>query len=278
VLDEFAFAEVSSLVPAPALADCLEAWRRVGRAVRVLMQITAGTFISEYTETVTDQGRRLDAFNRAIGHELRNVIGTLQFGAALLASEGPLDDTQRRRLGATVRNSADRAVRIIRSFERMPRSGLLADKPTEQTVELSEVVQEVFRQLRDMADSRDVELKAATDSTLVHLDTGALELILINLVANAVKYSDHAKARKHVRIEADAAANEHYELRVIDNGTHTRTWTASSGSKAPASASRSRTSASRLSAVRFLSTRSKERGRRLRSKFRRSSHWLKAEG
>jgi two-component system sensor histidine kinase SenX3 len=181
------------------------------------MQITAGTFISEYTETVTEQGKRLDTFNRAIGHELRNVIGTLQFGAALLASEGPLDDTQRRRLGATVRNSADRAVRIIRSFERMPRSGLLADKPTEQTVELSEVVQEVFRQLRDMADSRDVELKAATDSTLVHLDTGALELILINLVANAVKYSDGSKRRKHVLIEADAA-NEHYELRVIDNG------------------------------------------------------------
>ncbi len=217
VLDEFAFAEVSSLVPAPSLGDCLEAWRRVGRAVRVLMQITAGTFISEYTETVTEQGKRLDTFNRAIGHELRNVIGTLQFGAALLASEGPLDDTQRRRLGATVRNSADRAVRIIRSFERMPRSGLLADKPTEQTVELSEVVQEVFRQLRDMADSRDVELKSATDSTLVHLDTGALELILINLVANAVKYSDRSKGRKHVLIEADAA-NEHYELRVIDNG------------------------------------------------------------
>ena len=217
VLDESAYAEVSNLVPAPPLAECLEASRRVGRAVRVLMQITAGTFISEYTETVTEQGKRLDAFNRAIGHELRNVIGTLQFGAAVLANEAPMDETQRRRLGATVRNSADRAVRIIRSFERMPRSGLLSDKPTEQTVELSEVVQEVFRQLRDMADGRGVELRTTNSSLLVHLDTGALELVLINLVANAVKYSDRSKRTKYVLIEADAA-NEHYEVRVTDNG------------------------------------------------------------
>jgi signal transduction histidine kinase len=217
VLDEFAVAEVSAIAPPPALSDCLEVWRRVGRSVRVLMQITAGTFISQYTETVTEQGKRLDTFNRAIGHELRNVIGTLQFGATLLASESPLDEAQRRRLGATVRNSADRAVRIIRSFERMPRSGMLSDKPTEQTIELSELVQEVFRQLQDMAASRDVELRTSTDSMLVHLDTGALELVLINLVANGVKYSDRAKASKRVDIVA-AEASEYYEIIVEDNG------------------------------------------------------------
>jgi len=217
ILDEFAVAEVSAIKPAPPLSDCLEAWRRIGRAVRVLMQITAGTFISHYTETVTEQGKRLDSFNRAIGHELRNVIGTLQFGAALLASEKAADPEQRRHLGATVRNSADRAVRIIRSFERLPKSGVLSDKPTEQTVEFSELVREVFRQLQDMADARGVELKAATESMLVHLDTGALELILINLIANGVKYSDRAKPKKHVAIEA-SAANEHYEIRVKDNG------------------------------------------------------------
>ncbi len=217
VLDDFVRSEVTGIGPAPSLADCLDAWRRVGRAVRVLMQITAGTFISEYTETVSEQGVRLTQFNHAVGHELRNVIGTLQFGATLLASESPLDEAQRRRLGATVRNSADRAGRIIRSFERLPQSGLLSDKPTEQTVDICELVQEVFRQLQDMADGHGVALKLATDSVVVHLDTGALELILINLVANAVKYSDRAKPNRHVTIESGDAL-EHYEVRVKDNG------------------------------------------------------------
>lgn len=217
VLDEFVIEQTNELFPAPSLADCLQAWRHVGRAVRVLMQITAGTFITEYTETVTEQGKRLDRFNRAIGHELRNVLGTLQFGAALLATESATDDAQRQRLAATVRRTTDRALKIVRSFERLPRSGILADKPTEQTVELPELIQEVFRQLQEMADARQVELRSTFEPLLVHLDTGALELVLINLVANAIKYSDQRKAVRYVEIEVDGR-DDHFEIRVRDNG------------------------------------------------------------
>jgi signal transduction histidine kinase len=217
VLEDFVVQETSVIVPAPSLPECVDAWRRVGRAVRVLMQITAGTFISEYTETVTAQGRRLDSFNRAIGHELRNILGTLEFGAALLVGDSPLDDTQRRRLALTVRRNADRALKIIRSFERLPRSGVLADTPTEQTAALDELIREVFRQLQDMADGRAVELRLTSQPAMVHLDTGALELVLINLVANAIKYSDRSKPSRFVAIET-SADNEHHSIRVIDNG------------------------------------------------------------
>jgi signal transduction histidine kinase len=217
VLEEFVIAETSLILPAPSLPECLDAWRRVERAVRVLMQITAGTFINEYTETVTAQGKRLDGFHRAIGHELRNVLGTLQFGATLLAGESAPDATHRHRLATTVSRNADRAMKIIRSFERLPRSGVLADKPTEQTADLEELIREVFRQLQEMADGRGVELRVNSESTLVYLDTGALELILINLIANAIKYSDHSKLTRFVAVETDGL-NEHYEIRVVDNG------------------------------------------------------------
>lgn len=217
VLEEFVIEQTSEVFPAPPLADCLQAWRHVGRAVRVLMQITAGTFITEYTETVTEQGKRLDRFNRAIGHELRNVLGTLQFGAALLGTECATDEAQRQRLAATVRRSTDRALKIVRSFERLPRSGILADKPTEQTIELPEIVREVFRQLEEMADARGVELRLKSTSLLVHLDSGALELILINLVANAIKYSDHRKAARLVEVQVDGF-DDHFRVCVADNG------------------------------------------------------------
>jgi signal transduction histidine kinase len=217
VLEEFVITDTSILLPPPSLPECLEAGRRVGRAVRVLMQITAGTFISEYTETLAVQGKRLDAFNRAIGHELRNVLGTLQFGAALLAGESATDDDQRRHLAATVRRSAERAIKIIRSFERLPRSAVVADKPTEQTTELRELIEEVFRQLNEMAGARGVELRMHSQPLMVHVDTGALELVLINLVANGIKYSDRAKDVRFVAVDADAR-NEHYEIRVRDNG------------------------------------------------------------
>ncbi len=217
VLEDFLADETRLLVPAPPLEDCLAVWRRVGRAVRVLMQVTAGTFISEFTEAVSAQGQRLDAFNRAVGHELRNVLGTLQFGAALLAGEAAADELHRRRLGATVQRNADRALKIIRSFERLPRSGVLSQTPTEQTVELREIVDEVFRQLREMAEHRGVDLRTDATPALIHLDTGALELVLINLVANAIKYSDPRKAVRFATVEY-TGHHDHHQLTVSDNG------------------------------------------------------------
>ena len=120
-----------------AALEVLEVSRRVNRAVRVLMQISAVTFIGEYTETITEQATRLDRFNRAVSHELRNVLGTLQFGAEVLEEPAAWSDEPRRRsLIATMRRNSERAIRIIRSFERLPRSGIMADTPSEQIVEV----------------------------------------------------------------------------------------------------------------------------------------------
>jgi signal transduction histidine kinase len=48
-------------------------------------------------------------------------------------------------------------------------------------------------------------------------DAGRLELVLINLLANAVKYSDPVKPVRLVRVEHDAAA-PYPRVRVRDNG------------------------------------------------------------
>jgi signal transduction histidine kinase len=217
VLEEFVLAEALSLVPEPSMSECVESWRHVGRAVRVLMQVTAGTFIANYTETVTEQAQRLDRFNRAISHELRNVLGTLHFGAALLKGEAGADETHRDRLAVTMARTTERALKIIRSFERLPRSGILADKPTEQTITLTELIDEVFRQLQEMADAKSVALEQHGSHVRVHLDTGTLELILINLVANGIKYADPEKPSRSVSVLVEERDDE-IEIRVEDNG------------------------------------------------------------
>jgi signal transduction histidine kinase len=218
VIEEFLIEQTRTLALAPEPTECLEISRRVGRAVRVLMQITAVKFITEYTETITDQAQRLDRFNRSISHELRNVLGTLQFGAALFengATQHNHADLQR--LAPIVGRNVERAVKIIRSFERLPRTGIVADKPNEQVVQVTELVQEVFRQLQDMSDARGVELRVATSPAVLYVDTGALELILMNLVSNAIKYCDQRKPQRFAEITG-AEREEAYEISVRDNG------------------------------------------------------------
>jgi signal transduction histidine kinase len=218
VLEQFLDESTLALSNQPDARDCLEASRRVGRAVRVVMQITVATFISDYVETITAQAARIDQFNRAVSHELRNVFGTLQFSAALLTNGSASDQVQRDRLLATLRRNTDRALQILRSLEKLPRSGFLSgETPTEQVVDLKELLDEVFRQLHDMAEGRGVSLRTRGELPRVYVDTARLELIFMNLVANAIKYSDRQKADRFVEITSTARDDGH-EIRVRDNG------------------------------------------------------------
>jgi signal transduction histidine kinase len=219
VLHQFVAEETERLNLRPPVQECLDACRRVGRAVRVLMQTTVATFVTEYTETITRQAERLERFNRAVGHELRNVLGTLQFAAALLGNDDKaLDASARQRVVATVRRNTERALQIVRSLERLPRTGLSpAEKPTEQVVELRELVGEVLRQLEEMAQARGVELRVTGDFPLLWVDTSRLELVLVNLISNAIKYSDPSKPHRFVEI-AGRDGDGVCEIRVIDNG------------------------------------------------------------
>jgi signal transduction histidine kinase len=218
ILDQFVIDETRALAGAVTAVESLEVSRRANRAVRVLMQITAQTFIAQYTETITEQADRLDRFNRAVSHELRNVLGTLYFGVELIADPGIAESVPRRTpIVDGLRRNCQRAIKIIRSFERLPRSGILSDSPSEQVVELGELVREVFRQLDEMAAARQVSLRAAGTFPRVYLDSGALELVLINLVSNAIKYSDPDKPERHVEVSV-ADVDSTVELQVADNG------------------------------------------------------------
>jgi signal transduction histidine kinase len=218
VLEQFLDERTTALTPTPPAIECLEACRRVGRAVRVLMQTTVATFLSEYTDTITAQAARIEQFHRAVSHELRNVLGTTQFNLAVLTNGSALDEGNRERILASLRRNMERALQILRTLEKLPHSGMLtADTPTEQIVDLAELVGEVFRQLHDMSDARGVTLRGGDGLPRLFVDTGRLELVLVNLVANGIKYSDPHKSERFVEITAITNDQAH-EIRVCDNG------------------------------------------------------------
>ena len=72
--------------------------------------------------------------------------------------------------------------------------------PSEQRVDLSLLAEEVGRQLQDMAQARQVAIRIAPDLPTLVADPARLELVLLNLVANAIKYSDPQKAEPFVEI------------------------------------------------------------------------------
>jgi len=227
ILEAFLVEETARLAQQPSVSECFEVQRRLTGAVRVLMRTTVDTFISEYTTTIQEQNERITAFNRAASHELRSPIGTLRFASALLDNELVRQDPRRlAKVVSTVKSSTDRLAWLVENLQRIARISDLVDVPSEQLVDLTALAEEVARQLEEMATARQVTIRIAPDLPALVADPARLELVLLNLVANAIKYSDPEKGESFVEVaqarrQVDAALPDQtdtFTLSVRDNG------------------------------------------------------------
>jgi signal transduction histidine kinase len=171
---------------------------RVSQAVGVLQQVTVETFIAKYTARIDDQTRRLENFNRMVSHELRQPIGALQFAIKLADTQD--DPALRAGYRDVIDRNLTRLVRLTDQLAMMSRLKPTTDTAQTQHLPLGIVAREVARQLREMAERREVEIRIADDLPVIEVDVAAVELILVNLVSNAIKYSDPAKPSRVVEV------------------------------------------------------------------------------
>jgi signal transduction histidine kinase len=221
ILETFVRDETRRLDLQPTSPECFEVLRRLNRAVRTLMRTTVDTFVSEYTTVLDERNERIKAFNQMVSHELRNPIGTLLFAAAALTHAGVRSDPHRLdKVTTTIQRNAERLSWLIDNLQRLARLGGPLDVPSQQRVELGSLVTEVARQLDEMAAARQVTIKVDAQLPALFIDPARLELVLLNLVSNAIKYSDPAKPDSFVEIAlcANGAADETCTLCVRDNG------------------------------------------------------------
>jgi signal transduction histidine kinase len=224
ILEAFVVEETVRLALNPSAADCFDVLRRLNHAVRTLMRTTVDTFISEYTTTIERQTERITTFNRAVSHELRSPIGTILFAATLLDRDGESvtrNPERLARIAATIRGNAERLGWLVGNLQRMVHLSEPLDVPSEQQVDVAAVASEVVRQLEDMAAARGVSVRVGTNLPTLIADPARLELVLLNLVSNGIKYSDPAKPDSYVEIAAadDQPADPgHCTIVVRDNG------------------------------------------------------------
>src|SRR5580704_17353688 len=191
ILETFVAEETRRLDLQPTSPECFEVVRRLNRAVRTLMRTTVDTFVSEYTTALNERNERIKTFNQMASHELRNPVGTLLFAAAALTHETVRGDAARLdKVAATIRGNAERLSWLIDNLQRLARLGDALDVPSEQRIELDALASEVARQLEEMAAARGVTIRVAPNLPTLVADPARLELVLLNLLANAIKYSD----------------------------------------------------------------------------------------
>ncbi len=215
VLETFFAREVAVLGDDAHPTAVVLAASRAQQAVRELQRRTVDAFIARYAATIERQHDQLAGFGRLVSHEIRQPLGVLQVLSRLLGAE-PGDHERRRLLDALERN-VTRLGDVTGKLERLARLTRRAQAaPNDQVVDLGAMARDLADQLADMADLRGVRFEIADGLPTVSADAGRVELALVNLLANAVKYSDPAKPDRVVRV--DAVAGPAPALRVTDNG------------------------------------------------------------
>lgn len=214
ILEEFITSEVGRMGAAANAVEALDALSCVSQAVRVLQQQTVDTFVGKYAETIERQTNQLRGFTRLISHEIRQPLGVLQVLSRMI----PAPDAHGQQLVSTLERNVVRLGDVAGKLERLARLTRASDDnlPTEQEVELSAVAADVAKQLEDMATTRGVGVEIAEDLPSLVLDSGRVELALVNLIANAIKYSDPDKPERYVRVRP--APGPASSIVIEDNG------------------------------------------------------------
>jgi signal transduction histidine kinase len=218
LLEAFVVEETDRLGLQPTAKEGFDVLRRLTHAARTLMRTTVDTFVSEYTTTIQERNERIKSFNRMASHELRSPIGTLLFASAMLRQGVVQADPQRfERVVSTISSNTERLSHLVTNLERLTRLTDVLDVPSEQETDLHALAVEVARQLEDMAASRSVSIRVDASLPPIVVDSARLELVILNLVSNAIKYCDPDKSDRWVEIAGDCDDTA-CALSVRDNG------------------------------------------------------------
>jgi signal transduction histidine kinase len=157
----------------------------------------------------------LRSFSRLVSHEIRQPLGVLQVLSRMLPVA---KKAQAAKLTETLDRNVVRLGEVAVKLERLAGLTRRADNtPTEQVVDLGGMAADVVRQLEDMASARDVAIEIDPGLPLLTLDAGRAELVLMNLLVNAIKYADPSKPTRLVRL-CMLSGRPGVALQIVDNG------------------------------------------------------------
>lgn len=176
--------------------------------------------LQEKNQELANANQAKDRFLAGMSHELRTPLNAIIgfTGTLLMKLPGPLNDEQQKQL-RTVQSSARHLLALINDL--LDVSKIEAGKVTLtfEPVDCVAVAHEVAATLRPQADDKGLEFTIDTPEPLMllHTDRRALSQIVLNLVGNAIKFTECGSVRLTLSTSVAAGART-TEIRIDDSG------------------------------------------------------------
>ncbi len=148
-----------------------------------------------------------------VSHELKTPITVIKSYSETLCCQ-PVDSNTTLKFLNIINNESDRLSEIVNQLLELTRleSGKEPAHPYEQ-VQLNSLISEIYQSLKIECDKKELKL-SQSGSLIVNSQPYKLKSILINLISNAIKYSNPGGSIE-CRIEKD---EKYAVIKVIDNG------------------------------------------------------------
>jgi hypothetical protein len=147
-------------------------------------------------------------FLAVMSHELRTPLTGIIGYADLLANEviGPLSEPQRTHLGR-IQAGAWHLVGIIDEILTFARLEAGREQVFAHPIELCAIAQQAIEMVQPVAQQKGLTVTLVGDAHSLYLrsDGGKIRQVLLNLIGNAVKFTDHGEIEVHVTVTGDHA-------------------------------------------------------------------------
>jgi len=212
--------------------DFSESLGRVARSIRnylfyanafiVLLILGAVSFYAmvmhrrqkEQNEALANANRELDRIAYSVSHDLKAPINSMM-GLVNLARKEK-DPGQLSSYLEMMHRTLDRQERFIKEVIAVSKENRQVLK--KEIVELDYLIEQVINTHKHMPAASDINFSKRIGVHRVFSDPHRLEIILNNLVSNAIKYHDQSRSDKVVEINT-YSHNDKIRIDVIDNGT-----------------------------------------------------------
>ncbi|PTX97244.1 hypothetical protein DB346_19735 [Verrucomicrobia bacterium LW23] len=220
--------------------------------------------VDDRTQSLAVKTQEAERANRAkseflanMSHEIRTPLNAILGYAQILSRDAALHPFQRDAIG-TIIKSSDHMLRLINEILDLSKidAGRMELYPTD--FRLRKMLEEMEELFEPQCDEKKLGFRILMDdrerSFPVHGDEGKIRQVLINLIGNAVKFTERGSVRVTIRREAQAGQEARGQGTATPTPTGTATTTAVGAGAAPVSAAASALEAAPLVFFEVLDT------------------------
>ncbi|MBR0026216.1 MAG: HAMP domain-containing histidine kinase [Clostridia bacterium] len=164
-----------------------------------------GNAFNLMSEQIEDHDRVRDEFVSNASHELKTPLSTMKILSESILYQDEVDPEMMKEFFLDVNHEVDRLTGVINDLLRLVQEDINESELNYTKLSLDELVRKVTVRLTPLANKKNIHLDTKLAPVTMMADAPKMEQIIMNLVDNAIKYTDEGSVTVTVRSEGGEA-------------------------------------------------------------------------